>query len=254
MGIGINRGLRSQDLVAFLGDQDNFPLHFSTRIMRRLIFCWQCRQSRAQVETAAETQRERHGKRPRWRLFLVLVLVLVRARQWPRAALTTRASGHIKLKFQLEIAQLLLPVHPWPNCSHAPQQIASAWAWAWVWAADEARTAVARWKWMLRCPWCDAMRCAAMSIGSTWDGTWAKISLLTPSIWCAGATLPKRQCAPIPIVMPVPARGLQMRCLMPGATIRADYACPVWHFVDFCADILWILSVLWQELFIIPFP
>lgn len=105
---------------------------------------------------------------------------------------------------------------------------------------------------------CDAMRCAAMSIGSTWDGTWAKISLLTPSIWCAGATLPKRQCAPIPIVMPVPARGLQMRCdawcLMPGATIRADYACPVWHFVDFCADILWILSVLWQELFIIPFP
>lgn len=163
MGIGINRGLRAQDLVAFLGDQDNFPLHFSTRIMRRLIFCWQCRQSRAQVESAAETQRERHGKRPRWRLFLVLVLVLVRARQWPRAALTTRASGHIKLKFQLEIAQLLLPVHPWPNCSHAPQQIASAWAWAWtcawVWAADEARTAVARWKWMLRCPWCDAMCC-----------------------------------------------------------------------------------------------
>lgn len=105
--------------------------------------------------------RQAKGKRLRWRQFLVLVLVLVRARQWPRAALTTRASGHIKLKFQLEIAQLLLPVHPWPNCSHAPQQIASAWAWAWawVWAADEARTAVARWKWMLRCPWCDAMCC-----------------------------------------------------------------------------------------------
>lgn len=179
--------------------------------MRRLIFCWQSRQSKRPKMRLGLTQAK--GKRLRWRQFLVLVLVLVRARQWPRAALTTRASGHIKLKFQLEIAQLLLPVHPWPNCSHAPQQIASAWAWAWawVWAADEARTAVARWKWMLRCPWCDAMRCAAMSIGSTWDGTWAKISLLTPSIWCAGATLPKRQCAPIPIVMPVPARGLQMR-------------------------------------------
>lgn len=107
---------------------------------------------------------------------------------------------------------------------------------------------------------CDGMGCAAMSIGSTWDGTWAKISLLTPSIWCAGATQPKRQCAPIPIVMmPVPARGLQMRCddamrcdAMPGATIRADYACPVWHFVDFCADILWIFPFCGKNYLLYP--
>lgn len=152
-------------------------------------------------------------------------------------------------------------MHPWPNCSHAPQQIAWAWAWAWAWAAVEARTAVARWKWMLRCPWCDAMRWDRMCCHVNWQHLRRNLSQDQPAD--TFNLVRRRDTAEAPMC-PNPhcddagsssrLADAMWRCdAMPGATIRADYACPVWHFVDFCADILWIFSVLWQELFIIPF-
>lgn len=116
---------------------------------------------------------------------------------------TTRASGHIKLKFQLEIAQLLLPAarpDPGPNCSHAPQQIACASctsACATHSSSCQMRSG------------CVAMRCHV-----NWQHLRRNLSLrsglLTPSIW----TQPKRP--NVPHCHAVAASGLPDAWLVPG--------------------------------------
>lgn len=104
--------------------------------------------------------------------------------------------------------------------------------------------------------------CVAMRCHVNWQHLRRNLSLrsglLTPSIWFA-PTRHSRSAPMCPIVMPMQLQACQMpgwglddaRCPVPGATIRADYACALSDTLLISALTFCGFSFIQPELFII---